>query len=198
MSDPLAPPPSPFARAGCVVALVALFVVGFAGVGAVLLLRAPDSAAPAESPLVARIARPDGYVLLDDTESGGGRLPESRAATLLGVPAIEGYRDGVLRAFGRPPGEPPRAVVVLVLDVGTPEAATALASRYRDAAVRAGATTVTAPAPYLALAEPPDAAGRYAQRVVVARDRRLWVVSVVTPDRAAPPAEPLALAATAS
>jgi hypothetical protein len=203
VTEPWAPPdagaaggaddePGGGSRLGCAVALVVLFLAGFVGVGAVLLLRAPDG----DSTLGALVRAPAGYVRLDDAEAGGGPLSADRAAALLARADVPGFQDGVLRAWGRRPGEPVRAVVVLAVEVGTAEQAGALRRDYAAAAVRRGATPF---APGIdgadAFQDVPDDAGRYAQRVVLSRGARLFVVSVVTPARDGDPAEVRDLAA---
>jgi hypothetical protein len=193
-APPLAAPPAPgrASRAGCALALVGLFLLGFVGVGAVLLLRAPGGG----SALGELIRPPPGYVRLDDAEAGGGTLSEARAAALLGRADVPGFEGAELRAWGRRPGEPVRAVVVLAVELGSRGDAEALRASYvRDALAR-GATAFAPPEGIGAGAflAPPDEAGRYAQRVAFARGPRVFVVSVVTPDRDTDTAEVVRLA----
>ena len=193
MHDPFAAAPEPPAdrsRVGCGLALLGLFLLGFVGVLAMLFLRAPGGpsipgAGRGESPLAALLREPPGYVRLDDAGSGGGRLSEGQAATVLGRADVPGYSDGVLRAWGRNPGEPPRAVVVLLVEVETGAQATALKDGYVARARAAGATAFATPGPLggEGLHDVPDASGRHAQRVVFTRGVRLFVVSVVSPQR---------------
>ena len=200
MHEPYAAAPEPPAgrsRLGCGLALLALFLVGFVGVGSMLLLRAPDRpGGSGESPLAGLLVRPAGYVAVDDGRSGGGRLSEGRAALVLGRDDVPGYSDGVLRAWGRRPGEPPRAVVVLVVEVETGQQAAEVRRAYVARALAAGATPFATPDDLGADAfhETPDAAGRVAQRVVFTRGVRLFVVSVVTPARERDTREVVALA----
>ena len=155
---------------------LALFLVGFVVVGAVLLLRAPGD--PRTSSLAAEIVPPSGYVLLDDGGAGAGPQTAGSTASLLGVGAVHGWRDALLRAWGRRPGEDARAVVVLLVAVDSAAHAEAL----RDGYVAAHASTAfSAPEPLRGFREGPDDAGRYQQRAVFARGNRLWVVTVVSP-----------------
>jgi hypothetical protein len=185
-------------RLGCALALVGLFLAGFVGVGAVLLLRAPGPSATAS--LGDSIVPPPGYVRLDDGEAGAGGQSAGSTATLLGVPSVPGYQDAVLRAWGRAPDQPSRAVVVLLVRLASDADATALRDAYVRAATSRGAVAFGTPEPLRGLREPADEAGRFAQRVVVARGVRLYVVSVVTPTRETDTSEVvrLALAATGS
>ncbi|HWL36217.1 MAG TPA: hypothetical protein VNQ77_08470 [Frankiaceae bacterium] len=180
-------------RAGCALALVGLFLLGFVAVGAVLLLRAPDGG----SSLGDDIRPPAGYVRLDDAESGGGTLSEARTADVLRTgDDVPGFEDAELRAWGRRPGEPVRAVVVLAVQLGSPADAVALRVAYVDAVLDRGATPFAPPQGLDAGAffEPPDSAGRHAQRVAFARGSRMFVVSVVTPERDPDTAEVVRLA----
>jgi hypothetical protein len=197
VTDAWAPPDAPGetrSRAGCVVALVVLFLAGFAGVATVALLRAPDGRPGTGTALETAIVPPPGYVPLDDATSGGGPLTAARAASVLGLPRIEGYRDGVLHAWGREPGAPVRGVVVLVVEVASPAGATALRDAYVARATARGATPFDAPDPLRGVRDGPDSGGRYAQRVAFATGSRLWLVSVVTPDRETDPAEVVLIA----
>ena len=175
---------------GCGIwALAVGVVLGFVAVLAVLLLRAPGD----DGGLAATIAPPPGYVLLDDARSGGGRVSASRAASHLGLPGVPGFRDAALRAWGRRAGEPERAVVVLAVRLGTPEEATAVRDAWAAAERRAGATPfATAAGP--GFREPPDTAGRHAQRVGVTRGDRLYVVAVLTPAAESDTSEVVSLA----
>ncbi|HVF03564.1 MAG TPA: hypothetical protein VNA20_01870 [Frankiaceae bacterium] len=190
VSDPYGVPPEPPAersRLGCAVALFALFVLGFVGVLALLFLRAPDGGhdAPAESGLTRLLREPPGYAPLPDAGSGGGPLSEGMAATALGRNDVPGFADGVLRAWGRGRGEPPRAVVVLAVEVGTPDQALELRRGYVARALDRGATPFATPFALDAAAfhDQPDASERHAQRVVLTRENVLFVVSVVTQSR---------------
>ncbi len=200
MTDAWTPQPEPPAersRLGCALAMVGLFLVGFVGTGAVLFLRAPDHpGTPAEPPLAHLLVEPDGYRRLPDASSGGGRVSAAAAATLLGAPEVPGFRDGVLRAWGRAPGEPPRAVVVLLVELDSPERALATRRAYAAALRPRGATPFATPTSLAAdgLLEGRDPSGRFTQRVVVARGTRLYVVSVVTPAADEDTAEVVALA----
>lgn len=190
MSDPYGVPPEPPAersRIGCAVALVGCFAVGFVGVLAMLFLRAPDGGGnvPAASRLARLLREPPGYEPLPDAGSGGGPLSEGMAATVLGRTDVPGFADGVLRAWGRGRGEPPRAVVVLAVEVKTPDQALALSRGYVARALDGGATAFSTPTALGAAAfhDQPDASGRHAQRVVFTRANRLFVVSIVTQAR---------------
>jgi hypothetical protein len=177
------PPVEPAARGrrpfGCLTA-IGLFLVGFVGVALVLFRPAPTISS---SPLGDAIVPPAGYLRLDDSESGGGRLDASRAAELLNRTSLPSFRDGLLRAWGRAPGEPSRAVVILVLDLGSPADAEAAQAAYATARRSLGATPFGTPEGLRAngFADIPDDAGRYAQRVAFTSGTRLLVVSVVTP-----------------
>jgi hypothetical protein len=179
-------------RLGCALALVALFLVGFAGVGAVLLLRAPGPSSTVA--LGDTIVPPPGYVRLDDGEAGAGGQSAGSTATLLGVPSVPGYQDAVLRAWGRTPDQPSRAVVVLLVRLVSDADAVSLRDAYVRSATSRGAVAFAAPEPLRGLREPADTAGRFTQRVVVARGARLYVVSVVTPARESEPSEVVRLA----
>ena len=199
MTDPYAAapePPTDTRRVGTALLVLGGFLLGFVAVAAMLFLRAPDGSAPAEPAVARLIQAPNGYVPLADATSGGGPLTEGRAATLLDRADVPGFRTGVLRAFRRPPGDAPRAVVVLAVEVRGVDQAAALARGYYDAAIRTGATAFPVPA---ALAghgfhDEPDTAGRHAQRVVFARGARVFVVSVVTPAASTDTAEVVDLA----
>lgn len=185
VTEPYAAPPEPVeaSRSGCVLGFVALFLLGFVGVLAVLFLRAPSG-----DGLGDEIAAPPGYVRLDDGESGGGPISARRVAERLGVAEVPGFRGGLLRAWGRAPGEPPRAVVVLVVRLDSPASLVtaygAAARSFEPIPVREGWVGFVAP----------DASGRWAQRVAFARGDLFYVVSVVTPSRDADTAEVLRLA----
>ena len=178
--EPPAEPPAARSRAGAFLLFVTLFGVGFVGVLAVILLRAPDDAA---GPRIV-LQPPAGYVLLDDARSGGGRLDESRAAAVLGQRDVPGFRAGLLRAWGRRPGEPPRSVVLLGIELRSAEQAEAVRRAYLESVLRRGATSFGTPGlDGNGFHDVPDRAGRHAQRVVFTRGARLFVVSVVTPER---------------
>lgn len=195
MTDPWAAPPEPpgrppgapyevrdaASRVGCALALVGLFVVGFVAVGAIFLLRAPEPMQPPPgNPLAALMEPPPGYLVLDDDESGGGRLDYARASVQLGV-GFEGFQDASLGAWGRRPGEPVRAVVVLVVDVGTAGRASDLRSAYVAAELARGGTAFQALDGYDGIRAVPDPSGRHANRVAFTDAGRVWVVSVFTP-----------------
>lgn len=179
-------------RVGCALALVGLFLLGFVTVGAGMLLRAPDGG----SALGNAIQPPIGYVRLDDAEAGGGTLDEARTAAVLGRSDVPGFEEAELRAWGRRPGEPVRAVVVLAVRLDSRANAAALRSAYVQGALARGATAFAPPQGLDAGAffDTPDSAGRHAQRVVFARGPRLFVVSVVTPARDPDTAEVVRLA----
>lgn len=172
MTDPYAwPDPPPPARGPRVLVYVALFALGFAGVLAVLFLRAPRGI---------DVPAPAGYVRLSDAEAGAGEMTASRTASHLGLARVDGFERGVLRAYGRPPGEAPKAVLVLVVEVAD-------APALRDAAVSAmrerGGTAFATPAGFSGWYDVPDRQGRHVQRVAWVRGVRLYVVSLLTPER---------------
>lgn len=179
-------------RAGCGLAFAGLFLLGFVAVGAVLLLRAPGGGSSAGD----AIRPPPGYVRLDDAESGGGTLSEAGTAAVLRRDDVPGFEGAELRAWGRRPGEPVRAVVVLAVRLRSPADAAALRAAYVTAALDRGATPFAPPEGLDAGAflDPPDDAGRHAQRVAFARGSRMFVVSVVTPERETDIAEVVRLA----
>jgi hypothetical protein len=191
MTDANDAAPPPF-RPGCVVTLVVSFVVGMAVVGAALLFVRAPSGGPAsdESPLAAVVVEPAGYVRLDESVAGGGRLCATRAASLLSVSSVPGFRDALLRSWGRPPGEEPRAVVLLAVRLDSAASAGALVRSY---AAAAGGTGVPSRDGWVAV-RGQDESGRYAQRVAFARDDLVFVVSVVTPAEEKSTREVLALA----
>jgi hypothetical protein len=179
VSDAFAAPPEPPARRGPLGCLmfVGLFLLGFAGIGAIVLLRAPGRD---HDSLGDKIVPPTGYVRLDDAEAGAGEQTEGDVSSLLGVVSVPGFDRAVSRAWGKAPDEPSRGVVVLLVHVTSPDDATRLADGYVAAH---GATAFSAPAPLRGFRDGPDAGHRYAQRVVFAQGDDVWVVSVITPAR---------------
>ena len=169
------------------------FVVGFAGFGALLYLRAPDAPGQQpESPLAAVLLVPEGYERLPDEVAGGGRLDEARAGRLLSVPAIPGFQDGLLRSWGRPRGKTPRAVVVLAVQLATPADAAALFGRYRGVAQSPDLEEFETREGWVGFHQREN--GRFAQRVAFASGSRVFVVSVVTPKHESSTREVRALA----
>jgi hypothetical protein len=175
VSDVYAAPPEPRPRLGCLF-YAGLFLAGFVGIGALFLFVRAPGRTPADA-LGDSITPPSGYARLDDAEAGAGAQSSGDVESLLGVP-VPGFERAVSRAWGKAPDEPSRAVVVLVVRLGSAGDATTLADAY-VAAHRA--TAFSAPAPLRGFQDGPDAGHRYAQRVVFARDAEVWVVSVVTP-----------------
>ncbi len=173
MTDPYATWPEPERPSrGCgLLVFVGLFLVGFAGVLAFLFLRAPSDPG---------IATPPGYVRLSEAEAGGGNLSETRTARLLGIPDVPGYRDGVLRSYGRPPGQPPRAVLVLAVES---DDAQALLDQAVAAMAARGGTPFATPPGLTGYHDVPDERGRYVQRVLFRRGDVVYAVSVLTPQR---------------
>jgi hypothetical protein len=177
--DAFAAPPEPPARRGALgcAMLAGLFLLGFVGIGAIVLLRAPGRD---HDSLGDRIVPPAGYARLDDAEAGAGEQTEGDVASLLGVASVPGFDRAVSRAWGKAPDEPSRGVVVLLVRVASPADAARLAETY---AGDHAATAFSAPAPLRGFRDGPDAGHRYAQRVVFAQGNDVWVVSVVTPQR---------------
>jgi hypothetical protein len=183
------------ARGAVAVAMVSLAVLSFA---AVLLLHPPWRTAPARpaTPAGLALVTPDGYDAIPDADSGGGPQTEAAARRLLGgIPALPGYRGGVLRAWAWR-GTELRAVVVLALAFESPGDATGAAAAHLAAVRAAGATPFAVDLPGAAgYRDVRDPQGRYAQRVVFTRGPRLYVVGTVTPR---PDADPSAVLAHAS
>jgi hypothetical protein len=184
------------ATGAIVVATVALALLSFAGV---LLLRPPWRTDAARPPATAvpdggvTLVAPEDYDPIPDADSGGGPQTEAAAQRLLGgVPALPGYRGGVLRAWAWR-GTELRAVVVLALAFETPGQAANAGAAHLGAVRAAGATSFpTGLAGATGYRDVRDPQGRYAQRVVFTRGARLYVVGTVTPERSADPSAVLA------
>ncbi len=196
MANPFEPPPAPGAagplaeparssRAGCLVTLAVSFLVGFGLVGAFLFLRAPDAADPPaprpESPLAEVVLPPPGYERLPDATSGGGRLDAAGTARVMSVGRVDGFRDALLRAWGKPRGTSPRAVVVLAVQLDSPESAARLLASFQGYATSPDLEEIAGlPEGWVGFLEL-DTGGRHAQRVGFAKGDRVFVVSVLTP-----------------
>ncbi|HEV2889318.1 MAG TPA: hypothetical protein VGX28_03000 [Frankiaceae bacterium] len=168
MTDPYASPePVPPSRAPRAMLFVGLFLLGFVGVLGLLFLRAPR---PPD------FVSPPGYVRISAEQAGGANLSESRTARLLGIPDVPGWEHAVLRAYGRPPGEPPRAVVVLAIESSEAQRALEVAVAAADARGERFPT----PEGLVGYHDTQDAQGRYVQRVLFRRGDVVYSVSVLT------------------
>lgn len=165
---------APPSRAPKVLALLALFSLGFVAVLGMLFLRAPRDL---------RVAEPPGYVRISDADSGGGNLSASRTASTLGLTGVNGFERGVLRAFGRPGVEPPRAVVVMVVEQSSAERARELHDAAIAAMARRGATAFATPEGFHGYHDAPDTSGRHRQRVAFRRGDEFHLVTVYTQAR---------------
>jgi len=197
VTDPYpAPAEEPSSRSGCVTAVwfVGLFLLSFAVFGALVFLRAPDrdgSDPDGVSPLAEVVVAPPGYVLLQESVAGGGRLNESRTARQLSAASVPGFRDAILVSWGRPAGEPPRAVVTLAVQLDSPASAEAAMRSFKAVATSPDLEGFVTPEGWVGFHQAEES-GRFAQRVAFTKGDRLFVVSVVTPRRTGDTAEVLA------
>jgi len=172
MSDPYeVPGPTPPARVSRVWWFVAMFAVGFVTVLGVVYVRAPRAF---------QVVEPVGYVRLPESSAGGGDMTAAETARFLGIGPVDGYERGLLRSYGRPDGQPLRAVLVLVAETSSRSRAKALYDSTVTALGKRG-TSFATPAGFAGYLDPPDPQNRYAQRVVWQRGDRVWVVTILTP-----------------
>ncbi len=139
--------------------------------------------------LVNLFVDPAGYQVLGDDEARAGSVPVEGAGAMMSNVArldsgdLPGYVIGHVRAWGRPPGQPPRGVLVFVSEYETERDAGRVRDQLRDRqAPVTSPTGVTGIGGSFRFTDGPDDRGRHFERVVFSRGPLLYVVSVVTPD----------------